>query len=148
MREDMQLAEQKLYAIFEQFAQPPPIDNSKSDVNNDEEHEEKINAATKESLEAYFNERFNQLKKALTSKRRVNRSTDDTDETDDGIKKKKKTNKRKPFRFDTRFYCWSCGAGNHPSSKCKKKKRGHKVEATFTNMMGGCTDFCQVVPKS
>lgn len=42
-------------------------------------------------------------------------------------------------------YCWSCGASNHSSAKCKKKKDNHKDEATFTNKMGGSTLFCKFV---
>ena len=36
-----------------------------------------------------------------------------------------------------------CGAGNHQSKKCKKKKRGHKDDATFSNKLGGSTVYCK-----
>ena len=40
-----------------------------------------------------------------------------------------------------RFYCWSCGVNSpHDSSRCNKKKDGHKVEATYLNKMGGSTN--------
>ena len=42
-------------------------------------------------------------------------------------------------------YCWSCGAASHPSKDCNNRKDGHKIAASFKNMMGGCTDFCQVI---
>ena len=40
-------------------------------------------------------------------------------------------------------YCHSHGAGQHNEYDCKKTKDGHKKEATFKNMMGGSTAFCQ-----
>ena len=51
---------------------------------------------------------------------------------------------RKPVCYDVSKYCHSCGAGNHDSSQCNKKKQGHKNQATFKKMLGGSTDFCQV----
>ena len=52
---------------------------------------------------------------------------------------------RKRRRRDTSKYCSSCGAGNHIGKDCFKKGANHKDKATFQHMMGGCTDFCQVV---
>ena len=67
----------------------------------------------------------------------------DTSETDEN--KEESDDKPKAcWRYNTSIYCHSCGAGNHPSKKCKKKKPGHKNEATFKNLMGGYTDFCQM----
>ena len=51
--------------------------------------------------------------------------------------------KKRPYkRTDTRFYCWSCGAWNHKSKDCKRKKEGHRDEATFENKLGGSTYYC------
>ena len=52
-------------------------------------------------------------------------------------------NKRPRFRRDTRFYCWTHGAGNHKGVDCRNKKEGHKDAATFKNKMGGSTNFCR-----
>ena len=43
-------------------------------------------------------------------------------------------------------YCWSHGITRnlkHNSKDCKRKKEGHKDEATLTNKMGGCTERCK-----
>ena len=47
------------------------------------------------------------------------------------------------IRFNTSKYCWSHGACNHDGQNCKKPKAGHNKTATFSNLMGGNTDFCQ-----
>ena len=42
--------------------------------------------------------------------------------------------------FDSTGYCWTHGwrvHASHTSAKCKKKKRGHKNEATSADTMGG-----------
>ena len=42
------------------------------------------------------------------------------------------------------YYCHSCGLTpykNHTSITCNKPKPGHKIEATFKNMMNGSTTF-------
>ena len=59
---------------------------------------------------------------------------------------KNNTNKKQKFkrrRTNISNYCWSCGAWNHPSSKCRNKKEGHRDEATFENKMGGSLLYCQ-----
>ena len=58
---------------------------------------------------------------------------------DNNGNKKKKGNRR----TDISIYCWSCGAWNHTSRRCRRKKEGHKDEATFDNKMGGSTLYCQ-----
>ena len=43
-------------------------------------------------------------------------------------------------------YCWSHGITRnlkHNSKDCKRKKEGHKDDATLTNKMGGCTERCK-----
>ena len=77
-------------------------------------------------------------KKRKQPTRRVKREGNDNDN---------KTGRKKRGRWDVSKYCWSCGGGNHDGPDCKKKKPGHKDKATFTNMMGGCTDYCQVISK-
>ena len=53
-------------------------------------------------------------------------------------------NKKKHESFlHYNMYCHSHGAGKHSSKKCKYPKPGHKREATFKNMMGGSTAYCQ-----
>ena len=39
-----------------------------------------------------------------------------------------------------RRYCWSCGCCDHWGRNCPNRKRGHKVDATFKNRMGGSTE--------
>ena len=39
-------------------------------------------------------------------------------------------------------YYWSHGACTHASRDCKKKKPGHKDDATFDDKMGGSTYYC------
>ena len=46
-------------------------------------------------------------------------------------------------RQDTSKYCWSCGAWNHLSKDCKRKKDGHQDDATFKNKKGGNTYCCR-----
>ena len=41
------------------------------------------------------------------------------------------------------IYCHTHGACTHTSKECKWPKSGHKKEATFKNMMGGSTAYCQ-----
>ena len=44
-------------------------------------------------------------------------------------------------RTRTNKYCWSHGACAHTSAECRSKKPGHKDDATFRDMKGGCTDY-------
>ena len=145
LRDELKVSEQKMFSILEHLATtekestpqsttPPLTDN------------ESINSASQPSqteMQKYFDAKFAALEKKY-NKRKANNNGDGEEKkhSDGGGKKKAR------YRWNTSEYCWSCGAGNHPSSKCKKRKDGHKENATFTNMMGGCTDFCQVVPKS
>ena len=69
-------------------------------------------------------------------RKRFRKPTKDEDKEESDDKPKAR------WRYNTSKYCHSCGAGNHPSKKCKKKKSAHKNKATFKNLMGGCTDFC------
>lgn len=41
-----------------------------------------------------------------------------------------------------RQYCWTHGCCAHDGHGCDKRAPGHKVEATFANMMGGSTKNC------
>ena len=45
-------------------------------------------------------------------------------------------------RKDIMKYCWTHGAGNHLSKDCKKRRRGHKEDATFADKMGGSKAYC------
>lgn len=61
----------------------------------------------------------------------------------------KKTREQKKNRLEEAYeihsmYCHTHGACGHPSKECKYPKAGHKKEATFKNMMGGITEYCQV----
>ena len=71
-----------------------------------------------------------------------NPSSDNKTKSEDRTKKK-----RLRQQYNTSCYCWLCGAGNHSSKDCKMKKDGHKNEATFQHMMGGSSDYCQVVTE-
>ena len=42
----------------------------------------------------------------------------------------------KPFRR----YCWTHGCCDHWSRTCPNRKKGHQVNATFKNRMGGSTE--------
>ena len=58
------------------------------------------------------------------------------------------TRQQKRKRADEEFeahsiYCHTHGACTHTSKACKWPKSGHKKEATFKNMMGGSTAYCQ-----
>ena len=39
-------------------------------------------------------------------------------------------------------YCWTCGAGNHPSAQCKNPAPGHQWGATFRQRFGGNQNGC------
>ena len=47
-----------------------------------------------------------------------------------------------PRRFNTKHYCWTCGAANHPSIKCRFKAPGHKDEATCENKIEESKAYC------
>lgn len=51
-------------------------------------------------------------------------------------------NRRHRGRSNTSKYCWTHGACAHNGKDCTTKRDGHKVEATFTNKMGGSTAYC------
>ena len=61
-------------------------------------------------------------------------------EQDNGNEGRKRRRVKK--RTDTRFYCWSCGAWNHCSKDCQRKKEGHQDDATFEDKKGGSTYYC------
>lgn len=56
--------------------------------------------------------------------------------------KKTPDDQTQPKRWNTSHYCWTCGASNHPSKKCKFKAPGHQDLATFENKMGGSKAYC------
>ena len=87
-----------------------------------------------------------QKRKRKQPNRRVKRENGNNN-ADNDDEDGKRTTRKKRGRWDVSQYCWSCGAGNHGSGTCTKKKPGHKNNATFRNMMGGCTDFCQIIPE-
>ena len=65
---------------------------------------------------------------------------------DGGKMEKKRGDRRARGHTATRNisgYCWSHGwdpvGENHTSSSCRRKKEGHKAEATGSNKMGGST---------
>ena len=47
-------------------------------------------------------------------------------------------------RRNVSHYCWTHGACAHFSQDCNFKAPGHKVDAMFTNKMGGSTYYCPV----
>lgn len=55
--------------------------------------------------------------------------------------------RRNQIQYNVLKYFWLCGATNHPSQFCKKKKSSHKSEATFSNRIGGLTEYCQVITE-
>ena len=139
VRTEIRASEQKMFSMLE------TVIDSETESNKHQRPKEEVMFNTAASLQDYFDKRFNELEKKLT-KKKARQVTDDESEGEPVKKKKKATTGG--FRWNTQHYCWSCGAGNHPSKKCKKRKPGHKEAATFKNMMGGCTDYCQVVPDS
>ena len=146
MGEEIKITEQKMFNLLKQVAQADSRDKYEtpgtSNVREDEDQH--LNLASQASMMDYFDKRFKEMEKKLQSKQR-NQNNDDEEEP---VKEKRKRQNKKPFRYDTSKYCWSCGAGNHTSDKCNKRKKGHQINATFKNMMGGSTAFCQVVPDS
>ena len=47
------------------------------------------------------------------------------------------------MRYNTTKYCYTHGACTHKKRNCNEKTNGYKNDATFRNMMGGSTCFCQ-----
>ena len=48
-------------------------------------------------------------------------------------------------RHNKSKYCYTHGACAHEGKFCKKKRQGHKDDATFDDKMGGSTAYCQAV---
>ena len=80
-------------------------------------------------------------------RRRRNYNSEDITEDNNQRKKQNKKGGTKNCRTDISKYCWSCGAWNHPGKYCRRKKPGHKSEATFDNKMGGSTLYCMEINK-
>ena len=60
-----------------------------------------------------------------------------------GIHTKKPDGEKKTYtRNDVTCYCWTHGSCLHKGADCKRKREGHKKEATFINKMGGSTYYC------
>ena len=52
------------------------------------------------------------------------------------------TERKQYERTVTNKYCWSHGGCTHLGKDCRKKRKGHKDEATFNNKMGGSIYYC------
>ena len=135
VRDELKATEEKMFSVLENMAQAEARDDNE-DTRTSDNNSSQINSTT--SMEAYFDECFKAPEKKLIVNNKKRKPSDTTiNSTSDEVPPKKKKSNRKPFRWNTKYYCWSCGAGNHPGPKCNKKKPGHKSEATFKNMMGG-----------
>ena len=142
VRAELKQSEQKLCSILEEISQQnatPPLTT--------EPPEQKANSTKSDTVMLEVLKALKDLKETRTPHKRRNENNDNEssggdDNSDGGGKKKKKTKKK--YRYNTSKYCWSCGAWNHFGKDCRNKKPGHKDEATFQNMMGGNTAFCQV----
>ena len=143
VREEIRASEEKIFSMFEihtpsSVPTHPPIPPAPA-----------ANSAVDNKVQLEILKQLKELKEMSTSKKKPRNSNknnggkhnasseNDSDDTS-GKKKKKK------YRFNTSKYCWTHGAWNHHSADCKNKAEGHQDQATFKNMMGGCTDFCQV----
>ena len=143
VREEIRASEEKIFSMFESHTPSsapthPPIPPAPA-----------ANSAVDNKVQLEILKQLKELKEMSTSKKKPRNSNknnggkdnasseNDSDDTS-GKKKKKK------YRFNTSKYCWTHGAWNHHSADCKNKAEGHQDQATFKNMMGGCTDFCQV----
>eukprot|EP00957_Ditylum_brightwellii_P078268 5951035-Ditylum_brightwellii.AAC.1 len=54
-----------------------------------------------------------------------------------------------PRGYDRNWYCWSHGyrvTQGHNSQTCKKPKKGHRREATWSNTLGGSKAFKSWTP--
>ena len=123
------------------FLNPPPLESE--DSSSSDSSANSLSSSDPISLEIL--KALKDLKSEIVLSRKSTSTTPSkkcpaTDDTEQKRKKKKKPRRR----FDVSHYCWTHGAWNHPSNKCKFPAPGHKNNATFKNMMGGCTDFCQI----
>ena len=91
----------------------------------------------KEMKESSSTKQYDKKKKTKDNERKNNKKN----------KKPQSDNTKKRSRYNTSKYCWSCGAGNHSSSDCNRRKSGHKSDATFQHMKKGCSDYCQIVTE-
>ena len=79
------------------------------------------------------NEKFNKLFDALI--KRIDTLEKKCPVANDEDKENINPRTNKPYRR----YCWSCGCCNHWGRNCPNRKRGHQINATFKNRMGGST---------
>ena len=134
VRDEIKATETKLFSVFENLAD---FNQGNTEDENTPPQPTVNNVSNGDAIQLEILKILQELK----NDKATNRNKSNRDNKD---KKGNKSNKKKRFRYDTSKYCHSCGAGNHHSKDCRKKKSGHKDEATFKNMMGGCTDFCQM----
>ena len=140
VRQEIRATESKLFSVFENLSE----ENKEENEENIPPTSNTVNAMTSDNnLQLKMLQLLNDMQKEMKSLK--------TEQTQTRLKKRKNQNDNgKPkqrWRANTSCYCWSCGAGNHVSKNCKKKKEGHKDEASFKNRMNGCTDFCQGISE-
>lgn len=133
VKDEIKATEAKLFSVFENIA------DYHSNDNNDENlpPQSSVNLATTNNNVQL--EILNALKDLKLEMTKIGSNKRPREQKGDRDRKKQK----RRYRKDTSKYCWTCGAGNHLSKNCRKKAENHKDEASFTNKMGGCTDFCQ-----
>ena len=93
-----------------------------------------VNVASNEAIQVEILKLLKQIQGEMKPKREPCNQKNNTNN-----RSKKQKFKRRSTNISK--YCWSCGAWNHPGSKCRSKK-GHKDEATFDNKMGGSILYC------
>ena len=116
---------------------PPTDDNSTGSATANKTASDMMMIGILKLLKELKNDKDDKKRKSpSTGQPRGRRNNNNSDNNNQQRKKYK--------RNDTSKYCWSHGACSHSSKDCEKKKDCHKVDATFQNMMGGCTDYCQM----
>ena len=136
VRNEIKATETKLFNVFETLAEY----QAKGESDENTPIQPSVNIATSnDNIQLEILKALKELKIDLNKGNRGRPPKRQQDQND-----KKEGKKKRRWRYDTSKYCHSCGAGNHLSKDCKRKATGHEDEATFKNMMGGCTDFCQI----
>ena len=99
-----------------------------------------VNVASNDAIQVEILKLLKQIKGEMKPEMKPKREPRNQKNNTNNNNKKQKFKRR---RTNISNYCWSCGAWNHPSSKCRNKKEGHRDEATFENKMGGSLLYCQ-----
>lgn len=134
VRDGLKATEIKLFNVFQNMVeyQAKETDNENTPV------QPSVNLATSnDNVQLEILKALKDLKADLRKGKQTQPQKRESEQND-----RKNGKKKLRRRYDTSKYCHTCG-GNHYSKDCRRKAPGHKDEATFKNMIGGCTDYCQ-----